>query len=121
MHYRPMLTFDNESPKGNALVFATEAEALAAAKDTFHNLTALFKYDWMNPRISGYTTEATDDPVNCKLQSALFAQADGNHIGEGGAVVSEPHYFATAEEAAQAMSDYHQGDVVDSDGKYWRR
>ena len=57
MHYRPMLTFDNESPKGNAQVFATEAEALASASDTSHN--------WINPRISGFTTEKTADSVNC--------------------------------------------------------
>ena len=63
MHYRPMLTFDNESPKGNAQVFATEAEALASASNTFHN--------WMNPRISGFTTEETSDPVN-------YAWIDGN-------------------------------------------
>jgi hypothetical protein len=71
MHYRPKLMF-NESPKGcagivvsvvNAQVFATEAEALASASNTFHN--------WMNPRISGFTTEETSDPVN-------YAWIDGN-------------------------------------------
>lgn len=54
MSFRPMMEFSNESPKGNALRFATHAEAWGSANDLLMR--------WTIP--VGCHVDESDDPVS---------------------------------------------------------